>query len=526
MARQIAALLGLLVLLTMMATPAVAQAQTAQAVLQAAAKAIGTNNLKCVTYNGAGYVGIVGQNYDIRDDWARIELASYTRTLNFDAKSAQEERVTRQGTHPARGGGGIPIQGDQRQTQFVVDKVAWNLQGTNTMPVPAPAAAEVRQLDIWLNPHGFLKAAMAPGANPVLITRWESGAMGALVSTVQRKLNIISFTALGKYRVNGTINDQNLVERIQTWVPNPVRGDMNLEGEFTQWRDVDGVKFPGNFHHHTDWDDETQPPNYNGGHNSLTFTVKDIRVNDCGAAITVPDAVRTATVPPVRVESTKLAEGVYYLAGGSHHSVAVEFQDFIAVVEAPQDERRVLAVIEAVYKLIPNKPIRYVVNSHHHFDHLGGLRTMFHEGATVVTHESNRNFYKQEVLSYTPRTLEPDRLSLYPPTEFAEGYQLEAVDMKHTISDGTRNLDVYYVQGSPHSEGMLMAYLPREKILMEADIFTPPAAGAPPPATPPPAAVNLYNNIKAYKLDVTTIAPLHGRVVPWAEFLKFVGKTE
>ena len=525
MARQIAALFGLVVLLTMMTAPGVAEAQTAQSVLQAAATAMGTNNLKCVTYTGSGYVGFVGQNYDIRDDWARVELASYTRTINFDARTSQEERVIRQGTNPGRGGGGIPIQGEQRQTQFVVDKVAWNV-GANGMPNPAPAAAEMRQLDIWLTPHGFVKAAMAPGANPVLITRWESGALGGLSSTVQRKLNIISFTALGKYRINGTINDQNLVERVQTLVPNPVRGDMNQEGEFTQWRDVEGVKFPGNFHHHTDWDDETQPPNYNGGHNSLTFNVKDIKVNACGPAVTVPAEAAKATAPPARVESTKLAEGVYYLAGGSHHSVAVEFRDFTALVEAPQNEQRSIAVIEAVYKLIPNKPIRYVINSHHHFDHLGGIRTLFHEGATVVTHQSNRDFYKQEVLSYAPRLLEPDRLSLYPPTEFAEGYQLETIDTKGTISDGTRNLDVYYIQGSPHSQGMLMAYLPREKILMEADVFTPPAAGAQPPATPPPAAVNLYDNVRAYKLDVETLAPLHGRVIPWAEFLKFVAKTE
>ena len=524
MARQLSALVGLLVLLTITAAPVAAQAQTAQAVLEAAAKAMGTNNLKCVTYTGAGYVGIVGQNHDIRDDWARVELASYTRTINYDAKSSQEERVIRQGTHAPRGGGGIPIQGEQKQALFVADKFAWNV-GANGMPAPQPAAAEVRQLDIWLNPHGFLKAAMAPGANPVLITRWESGAVGGLSSTVQRKLNIISFVALGKYRVNGTINDQNLVERVQTWVPNPVRGDLNQEGEYTQWRDVDGVKFPGNFHHHTDWDDETQPPNYNGGHNSLTFTVKDIKVNACGN-ITAPAEVQKATVPPVRVETTKIGEGIFYLAGGSHHSVAVEFKDFIAVVEAPQDEARVIAVIEAVYKAIPNKPIRYVVNSHHHFDHLGGLRTMFHEGATIVTHQTNRNFYKQEVLTYAPRLLQPDRLSLYPPTEFAEGYQLETIDIKGTISDGTRNLDVYYVQGSPHAEGMLMAYLPRERILIEADLFTPPAAGAQPPATPPPSAVNLYENVRAYKLDVQTVAPLHGRVVPWGDFLKFVARTE
>jgi glyoxylase-like metal-dependent hydrolase (beta-lactamase superfamily II) len=526
MVRQAVILPGLVALVTIVASPRDVHAQDARAVLEAAAKNMGTTSLRCVTYTGAGYVGFVGQNRDIRDDWARAELADYTRTINFDARSSQEERVIRQGTYSPQGGGGIPIQGEQRQTQFVVDKVAWNIQGTNTTPVPAPAAAEVRQLDIWLSPHGFLKAAMAPGANPVLITRYEGGAVGGLSSVVQRKQHIISFIALGKYRVNGTINDQNLVERVQTFVANPVRGDLNQEGEYSQWREVDGVKFPGNFHHHTDWDDETQPPNYNGGHNSLTFTVKDLKINGCGPAATVPESVQKATVPPVRVESTRLADGIYYLAGGSHHSVAVEFRDFTVVVEAPQNEQRAVAVIEAVYKLIPNKPIRYVVNSHHHFDHLGGIRTLFHEGATVVAHQSNREFYKQEVLSYGRWTIEPDRLSLYPPTEFAEGYQLETIDVRGTISDGTRNLDVYYVQGNPHAEGMLMAYLPREKILIEADIYTPPAPGAPSPAAPPAAAVNLYNNVKAYKLDVSTIAPLHGRVVPWGDFLKFVAKPD
>ena len=120
--------------------------------------------------------------------------------------------------------------------------------------------------------------------------------------------------------------------------------------------------------------------------------------------------------------------------------------------------------------------------------------------------------------------MEPDRLSLYPPTEYDEGYQFEIVDSSYTLSDGTRILQVFHVQGSPHAEGMVMAYLPQEKILIEADVYTPPAAGAPMPAQAPAAAVNLYDNIKGYKLDVTTIAPLHGRQVPWADFLKFVQK--
>ena len=126
MARYITALLGALTLAAMTVMPATAQGQTAQSVLQAAAQAMGTNSLKCVTYAGAGYFGIVGQNYDIRDDWARVELASYSRTINYEERSSREERVIRQGSYPPRGGGGIPLQGEQRAVEFVVDKVAWN----------------------------------------------------------------------------------------------------------------------------------------------------------------------------------------------------------------------------------------------------------------------------------------------------------------------------------------------------------------------------------------------------------------
>ena len=83
---------------------------------------------------------------------------------------------------------------------------------------------------------------------------------------------------------------------------------------------------------------------------------------------------------------------MYLLGGASHNSVAVEFKDYIAVVEAPLDERRNLAVIEEIVKLIPNKPIRFLVNTHQHFDHIGGLRTYMHIGATIITHWKNFEF--------------------------------------------------------------------------------------------------------------------------------------
>ena len=147
-------------------------AQDVKSVLQAVAKNIGADNLRCVTYSGSGYVGIVGQNFSPRDDWPRVELASYTKTINFDAKSAREDQVRRQGNNPARGGGGVPLQGDVRQTSLVNGNYAWSLQGTNA--TPQPAAASQRQLDLWITPHGFVKAAMA-ATNPVMLTRYEGG---------------------------------------------------------------------------------------------------------------------------------------------------------------------------------------------------------------------------------------------------------------------------------------------------------------------------------------------------------------
>ena len=156
----------------------------------------------------------------------------------------------------------------------------------------------------------------------------------------------------------------------------------------------------------------------------------------------------------------KLAEGVYLLGGGPANSVAVEFRNFVAVFEAPTSEARSLAVIEQIAKLMPGKPIRYLVNSHQHFDHIGGIRTYLHIGATIVTQRKNITFLNRDVLNYRPRTVLPDMVSLWPPTEVAEGYNYESFNENYVITDGTRLLQVYYVQPLRHAEGMAMAYLP------------------------------------------------------------------
>jgi glyoxylase-like metal-dependent hydrolase (beta-lactamase superfamily II) len=120
----------------------------------------------------------------------------------------------------------------------------------------------------------------------------------------------------------------------------------------------------------------------------MEITVTNVQVNVSVPALSVPDAVRSATAPAERAQSQKLADGVWLIAGGTHNSLAVDFRDFATVIEAPLNEERSLAVIAEVGRLIPNKPIRYVVNTHHHFDHSGGLRTYLAQGATIVTHQA------------------------------------------------------------------------------------------------------------------------------------------
>jgi hypothetical protein len=503
-------------------------------VLEAAAKAIGSDRLKCVTIAGTGYTGMVGQQRESawNVDWPRGEpLTNYSRTMNWEARTGREEFDRKPGMNPASWKygsgwkGGTPLQKHAHQTFVVNGHYAWHIDGPGGKPVAAPPDdAERWQLDMWMNPHGFLKAAKLPGANPKAVWRWELGESGRDGHTATpEKVTVVSISVLSKYRVDATINKENMLQRIHTWIPDPVLGDMNYEHEFTNdsYIDIgDGIRFPTGWHHHDGWDDNFGALNTSAGHNGFGGTFDKIKANACSESEAVPEVVRQASFA-ARVETQKLADGVYLLGGGSHNSIAVEFKDYIAIVEAPLDERRSLAVIEEVVKIIPNKPIRFVVNTHQHFDHAGGLRTYMHIGATIITQWKNFDFYNRDVLNYAPRTLEPDMLSLWPPTEVAEGYQYETVRENYTLTDGSRIMHISYVQPLAHVEGMLLAYLPKEKIVVEADLFDAMEGGMPSSAT----AENkrLYEHVKRLGVEVQTIAPIHGRPVAWSEFLKLVG---
>ena len=479
-------------------------AQDAKTVIANASKAMGADTVKSIQYSGTGWNAAPGQSYGPSDDWPRFDVTAYTRTVDYDARTSYEDLTRRQGNNPPRGGGGTPLQGDQRAIAVVNGTYAWNVNGTNI--APQPAAAELRQLDIWLSPHGFLKAAAT-----------ATDATTTPMTLEGRKITIVSFTLNNKHKVNGHITDQNLVERVQTWVANPVFGDMVYEHRYTEYKDYNGVKFPGLLHSHQG------DPSIFPGHNWMEIRPTAVQVNVPATSVTVTDAVRNATIQPVRVASTPLAQDVWLVAGGSHNSVAVEFRDFVAVVEAPQDENRSLAVIAEVERLVPSKPIQYVVNTHHHFDHSGGLRTYVAQGTTVITHEQNKDFYERVFFYPSPRTLQPDRLSkLYPWFSGNRNRSIQTLNSKYTVSDGVRTMDIHPVQGLGHNSNMLIVYLPTEKILVNADLYSPAAPGQPAPAVNP-SITALNNNIQRLKLDVARHVPIHGIVGPNEDFVKIAG---
>ena len=91
----------------------------------------------------------------------------------------------------------------------------------------------------------------------------------------------------------------------------------------------------------------------------------------------------------------KLADDVYLAEGSSHNSLFVAFNDHVVLVEAPQGDERVLAVLAKIAETVPGKPVKYVVPTHHHYDHSGGLRAAIAAGATVITTPGNKAFVEQ-----------------------------------------------------------------------------------------------------------------------------------
>ena len=530
--------------------PALAQGakqDDVRALLQAVSKNIGADNLTTLEYKGSGMVAAPGQGFDpipvligVAESWPRFAATNYTVTIDYRTMSSRETYTRTSPNRPVlfpglelgggehgnqsdppfkRGGGGVQNPTPQQIDLRMNGKTAWDV--TNNQPqrqwdyLFGIDTAEYRQLEIVLTPHGFIKAALAQGANPVLVP--GGGAARRVV------LNNV----LGKYKVVGTL-EGNVVHLVETWIPNPVIGDMRITHEYVRWKDFGGIKFYTQDHSH--FVDATQQDN-------RQFQIMEAKANVAvqPALFEVPAVVQQATRPQLRVQSTQLAQGVWLIGGGSHNSVLVEFRNFVAVVEAPQNDERSRAVVAEVRRLVPNKPIRYVVNTHYHWDHSGGLRGLVAAGAQLVTHDGNVEYYNRMMFG-TKRTLMPDSLSereellgtsIRPQYVRVTNQPAMITDRVWGSPEAGRIVEFYSVgTGSPpwssHNEFFIVAYLPAERILINADLYSPPAAGTEGPATPPEGMVALGHIIRENNLNVTTHVPIHGQPGSHEQFAKLL----
>jgi glyoxylase-like metal-dependent hydrolase (beta-lactamase superfamily II) len=459
--------------------------------LHTATHALGAENTHSIEFSGTGKWYQFGQAPNPSLAWPAFAVSRYTADINYDTPGARVRITRKQIVEPDRQ---RPTPVEQKPDQYVSGATAWNLAppansapGAAPVPTPQPLAVEERVAEIWATPQGFLKAAHANRA-----TRQDSP-----------DGKEISFTLGGKYRYVGTLNGKNQVEKVQTWIDNPVLGDTLVETRFSDYKDFGGVRFPSHIV-------RTQ-----GGYPVLDLNVTEVKLNPA-VDIAVPKEI-AAAAPVLTVTSTELAKGVYYLTGGTHHSVAIEQKDHVVLVEAPLNEARSLAVIAKVKEIIPGKPIKYVVNTHAHFDHSGGLRTYAAEGATIVTETANAEYYKK--IWANPHDLNPDLLS-----KSTQPVGFLTYNGKHVLTDGQRRIEIHSIAGNSHNDAFDLVYLPAEKILVEADAFTLPATGAPVPSPANPYSVNLYENIQKLNLDVQRIAGLHGaRVATLADLKGYIG---
>jgi glyoxylase-like metal-dependent hydrolase (beta-lactamase superfamily II) len=316
----------------------------------------------------------------------------------------------------------------------------------------------------------------------------------------------VSFTIGGKYTMTGTINAQGEVERVQTAIDHPVVGDMPVVTTYTGYRDFGGIVFPSRIV-------QTQD-----GFPSLDLTIWTATANPTFDA-PVPDNVRTAPPPaPQNVASAKIANGVYHLTGGGAHSVAIEMRDHIVLVDTPTSEARAMAVIAKAKELIPNKPVRFVITSHHHWDHLSGIRAAIDEGATIVTHESNRVLLER--VAKTQHTIVPDRLATS-----KKSLKIQTVGDRGQLTDGTRTIELYREPLNTHTGDMLLVWLPADKVLTEVDIYGPPAQmGQPLVRSAVPFAKALLDTLQQLKIEPTIVLPLHGnRTTTVAEIARGAG---
>lgn len=469
-------------LLTLMAVVACARPTPEQQLINDTAEALGgaerLQAVRTIVIEGEGTQYNLGQDVVPDASGQTFAVTQYRRAIDIPGERARTElvRVPRftfwQGLAP------------QRQVQGIDKTVGYNVAATGTASRIAQAAADDRRAEWLRHPVTAVRAALDPAAR-LTDLRTENGQSSLEVSTSDGRTFTLAVDATTKrpVRVTTAANHVNL-------------GDVLISTSFADYQDVSGLQLPARL--------VTKTDDFTTSEVRATRQTVDADAGDLAAPAAAASAAAPVALPPT-VTVEEVSKGIWLLAGGSHHSALVEFADHLMLIDAPQNDARTLAVIAKARELRPGKPLTHVVNSHHHFDHSGGIRAAVSEGLTVITHQGNAAFIEEIVTR--PHTRVPDALTKNP-----KPLAMETVSDEKVITDGAMTVHLCPIPGE-HSETMLMAYLPKERALVVIDVYEPVGAVH-------MFAARFIEDLKKRNLRVDRIVPLHGEIVPYARMVK------
>jgi len=301
-------------------------------------------------------------------------------------------------------------------------------------------------------------------------------------------------------------------------------GDANYDMILSDWKTVGGIKF-------------AYTRSYKLGDMEVQhITWKEVTPNATIAPATfaIPDAVKAAAKPAATsnvpyqwvirrlflgrftdsdaiyfppsgsFKLVELAPNVQMVQGGGANNLIVNMKDGLAVVDAPTDEGQSKWVIDAAKAKYPGKPIKYLVLTHHHMDHTGGMRAFAAEGATVIVPTPDKAYFEQVIKA--PHTLEPDAEQ-----KAMKPANVQDVKDSLTLKDDTAEINLYNIP-NPHVDGYLLVHLPKDNILWVTDLISPRG-----PIGRNPQTVAVGEALRKHNITGATIAGGHGATAKQAD---------
>jgi len=436
---------------------------------------------KTLTIEGEGNAPNVGQNTMPDGELPNWKVTEFTRTIDLANHRMRMQQLRAAQFLFANAN-------TQRQHQGLDGDVAFNVGPDGAATRASENAVKDRRMEMMQHPLVIVRMALDDRATKLSGFRTAGNQQIVEVETGKGEHITLAIDAATK-----------LPSRVTTMSYNANLGDVAIDTAFADYETVNGLKLPKRITTTID-----KYPQFD-----LTIS-KNIVDADAGS-IAAPENVKSAAVPPnaapIVVTAEPVAKGIWWLAGsGNHRSVVFEFDDHLVLFEVPLNEARSKAVIDKA-RTLSSKPLTHVIVSHHHFDHSGGIRVAVAEGLTVIAHKDAVPFFKD--LLARKHSIVQDELAKNP-----KEFKVEPVDDSLTLKDKSMEVQLYHLKDNPREGTNLFAYVPKDKILVQADLYDS-------TWTFHHWGENVITNIEQVrKLKVDRQVPVHGAIEPYAVMVK------